>query len=76
MAGRLILIESVEALARLAAIPLRFSGLALSDQDAALLASQAMQSASMPINPRALAPEEIKSLYLQIAAQGAPHECH
>ncbi len=72
----LILIESVEALARLAAIPLRFSGLALSDQDAALLASQAMQSASMPINPRALAPEEIKSLYLQIAAQGAPHECH
>ena len=72
----LVLIESVESLARLARIPPRFSGLALSDQEAGLLAAQAMQSASMPINPRVLAPEEIKSLYLQIAAQGAPHECH
>jgi alcohol dehydrogenase len=27
-----------------------------------------MLSASMPINPRVLAPEEIQSLYLQMAA--------
>lgn len=64
----LALIESVESLARLAGIPLRFDGLILSEQDAALLASQAMLSASMPINPRALAPQEIQSLYLQMAA--------
>lgn len=64
----LALIEAVESLARLAGIPLRFSGLALSEQDAAQLASQAMLSASMPINPRVLAPEEIQSLYLQMAA--------
>ncbi len=64
----LTLIDAVESLARLADIPLRFSGLALSEQDATLLASQAMQSASMPIHPRTLAPEEIKSLYLQMAA--------
>ena len=63
----LALIESVEALARMAGIPLRFSGLALSEQDAGQLASQAMQSASMRINPRILAPEEIKTLYLQMA---------
>ncbi|WP_088142733.1 iron-containing alcohol dehydrogenase family protein [Achromobacter xylosoxidans] len=64
----LALIEAVESLARLAGIPLRFAGLALSEQDAAQLASQAMLSASMPINPRVLAPEEIQSLYLQMAA--------
>ncbi|MGB3436031.1 iron-containing alcohol dehydrogenase family protein [Achromobacter sp.] len=64
----LALIEAVESLARLAGIPLRFAGLALSAQDAAQLASQAMLSASMPINPRVLAPEEIQSLYLQMAA--------
>ena len=62
------LIEAVESLARLAGIPLRFAGLALSAQDAAQLASQAMLSASMPINPRVLAHEEIQSLYLQMAA--------
>ncbi|HEY9273028.1 iron-containing alcohol dehydrogenase [Achromobacter sp.] len=64
----LALIEAVESLARLAGIPLRFAGLALSAQDAAQLASQAMLSASMPINPRVLAHEEIQSLYLQMAA--------
>lgn len=64
----LTLIDAVESLARQADIPLRFSGLELSEQDAALLAAQAMQSASMPIHPRTLAPEEIKSLYLQMAA--------
>ena len=64
----LALIEAVESLARLAGIPLSFTGLSLSEQDAAQLASQAMLSASMPINPRVLAPEEIQSLYLQMAA--------
>lgn len=64
----LALIVAVESLARLAGIPLRFTGLALSEQDAAQLASQAMLSASMPVNPRVLAPEEIQSLYLQMAA--------
>ncbi|AXA71818.1 iron-containing alcohol dehydrogenase [Achromobacter insolitus] len=62
------LIEAVESLARLAGIPLRFADLTLSEQDAGLLASQAMLSASMPINPRVLAPAEIQSLYLQMAA--------
>lgn len=64
----LALIVAVESLARLAGIPLRFTGLTLSEQDAAQLASQAMLSASMPVNPRVLAPEEIQSLYLQMAA--------
>lgn len=64
----LALIVAVESLARLAGIPLRFTGLALSEQDAAQLASQAMLSASMPVNPRVLAAEEIQSLYLQMAA--------
>ncbi|WP_454675297.1 iron-containing alcohol dehydrogenase family protein [Achromobacter pestifer] len=64
----LALIEAVESLARLAGIPLRFAGLSLSEQDAALLARQAMLSASMPINPRVLALEEIQSLYLKMAA--------
>ena len=63
----LALIEAVESLARLAGIPLRFTGLSLSEQDARQLASQAMLSASMPINPRVLAAEEIQSLYLQMA---------
>ncbi|WP_447921706.1 iron-containing alcohol dehydrogenase family protein [Achromobacter aegrifaciens] len=64
----LALIEAVESLARQAGIALRFAGLTLSEQDAVSLASQAMLSASMPINPRVLAPEEIQSLYLQMAA--------
>lgn len=62
------LIEAVEALAAQARISLRFAGLHLSPEDAELLAVQARQSASMPLNPRALALEEIKSLYLQMAA--------
>lgn len=64
----LALIEAVESLARQAQIPLRFADLHLSEQDAELLATQAQQSASMPINPRTLRPEEIKSLYLQMSA--------
>ncbi len=62
------LIEAVESLARQAQIALRFPDLHLSEEDAELLATQALQSASMPINPRALTRDEIKSLYLQMAA--------
>lgn len=62
------LIDAVECLAALAQIPLRFTGLHLSPEDAEQLATQALQSASMPLNPRVLAPDEIKSLYLQMAA--------
>jgi alcohol dehydrogenase len=62
------LIEAVESLAGLAQIPLRFTDLHLSRQDAELLASQALQSASTPLNPRVLTLEDIQSLYLQMAA--------
>ena len=64
----LALIEAIESLARTAGIPLRFAGLTLSDQDAAILSSQAMQSASMPLHPRALALADIQSLYQQTVA--------
>lgn len=66
----LAMVGAVESLAGLAQIPLRFTDLRLSPQDAEQLAAQALQSASMPLNPRALTPKEIKSLYLQMAAQG------
>jgi len=66
----LALIEAVEALARLGGIDTRFADLHLSAQDADRLAAQALQSASTPLNPRPLAHEEIKSLYLQMTAQG------
>ncbi|MGB3070353.1 MAG: iron-containing alcohol dehydrogenase [Ottowia sp.] len=64
----LALIGAVEEQATRARISLRFPDLCLSPEDAESLAVQARQSASMPLNPRALAHEEIKSLYLQMAA--------
>lgn len=63
----LALIDAIEALARQAGIAARFADLRLAPDDAAQLAAQALQSASMPLNPRPLAAEEIKSLYLQMA---------
>lgn len=66
----LALIETVEALARLGGIATRFTDLRLSARDADELATQALQSASTPLNPRPLAHEEIRSLYLQMAHPG------
>lgn len=66
----LALIEAVEALARLGGIATRFTDLHLSAQDADQLATQALQSASTPLNPRPLAHEDIRSLYLQMAHPG------
>lgn len=66
----LALIEVVEALARLGGIATRFADLHLSGQDAGQLADQALRSASTPLNPRHLAHEEIKSLYLQMTTEG------
>jgi len=66
----LALIEAVEALAQLGGIATRFNDLQLSAQDADQLATQALQSASTPLNPRPLAHEEIRSLYLQMAHPG------
>src|SRR5690606_12312423 len=48
----LLLIGQVEQLARHACISLCFTNLCLTEQDADLLAELALQSASMPINPR------------------------
>lgn len=67
ISAALALIEAIEALARRAGIAARFADLRLTPEDAGQLAAQALQSASLPLNPRALAPEEIKSLYLQMA---------
>lgn len=64
------LIEAVEDLARLGGIATRFADLRLSAQDADQLATQALQSASIPLNPRPLAHEDIRSLYLQMAHPG------
>ncbi|HBP32004.1 MAG TPA: hypothetical protein DD666_21665 [Advenella kashmirensis] len=64
--GAQALIERVEQLARQANISLYLTNLQLSEQQAGQLATQAVQSASMPLNPRRLSHEEIKSLYLQM----------
>ena len=64
----LALIAEVEALALQARISTRFADLRLTEQNAEQLAAHAQLSASMPLNPRPLAPEEIKLLYLRIAA--------
>lgn len=66
----LALIEAVEALARLGGIATHFADLRLTAQDADQLATQALQSASTPLNPRPLAHEDIRSLYLQMAHPG------
>lgn len=66
----LALIEAVEDLARLGGIATRFADLHLSVQDADRLATLALQSASMPLNPRPLAHPDIRSLYLQMAHPG------
>jgi alcohol dehydrogenase class IV len=66
----LALIEAVEALAGLGGIATRFAGLRLSAHEAGELATQALQSASTPLNPRPLAHEDIRSLYLQMAHPG------
>ncbi|MHC8946019.1 alcohol dehydrogenase class IV [Advenella incenata] len=60
------LIERVETLARQANIALYFTHFQLTEQQAGQLATQALQSASMPLNPRSLTHEEISSLYLQM----------
>lgn len=62
----LALIERVEELARQANISLYLANLQLTEQQARQLATQALQSASMPLNPRSLSYEEISSLYLQM----------
>lgn len=64
----LSLIEKIEQLAGHAHISLHFEGLSLSEQDGNLLAHQALKSASMPLNPRALTHRQISSLYLQMVA--------
>lgn len=64
----LLLIGQVEQLARHACISLCFTNLCLTEQDADLLAELALQSASMPINPRPLTHQQISSLYLQMVA--------
>lgn len=66
----LALIEAVEALAGLGGIATRFADLRLSAHEAGELATQALQSASTPLNPRPLAHEDIRSLYLQMAHPG------
>jgi alcohol dehydrogenase class IV len=66
----LALIEAVQALARLGGIATHFADLRLTAQDADRLATQALQSASTPLNPRPLAHEDIRSLYLQMAHPG------
>ncbi|PJX26082.1 hypothetical protein CAP48_08700 [Advenella sp. S44] len=62
----LSLIGRVEDLARQANISLHLSNLQLTKQQAGQLATQALQSASMPLNPRNLTHEEVSSLYLQM----------
>lgn len=64
----LLLIEKIEQLATHARIPLHFESLSLTEQDGDLLAHQALESASMPLNPRALTHRQISSLYLQMVA--------
>ena len=66
----LALIERIEALARQGGIATSFSDLTLTRADAALLAQQALQSASTPLNPRPLSTQEIEALYLQMATPG------
>ena len=70
----LCLIELVEEMASRGGIATSFTNLALTDDDAVQLSAQALQSASTPLNPRPLSPEEIKGLYLQLVTQGTQHE--
>lgn len=63
----LALIQQVEDLARQANISLYLTNLQLTEQQAGQLATQAMQSASMSLNPRSLTHAEVSSLYLQMA---------
>lgn len=62
----LALIKRIEVLARQANISLYLTNLQLTEQQAAQLATQALQSASMPLNARSLTHQEISSLYLQM----------
>ncbi len=60
------LIERIESLAQRAKLATHFADLSLTQAQAQDLAVRAMQSASMPINPRQLTLDETRALYLQM----------
>lgn len=63
----LALVEAVESLAAQAQISLRFTDLALTQEDALQLARQAQASASTPLHPCVLSLQEMQSLYLKMS---------
>jgi len=66
------IIARIESLAELGGIATAFADLRLDEQGAAQLATQALQSASTPLNPRPLSAAELQSLYLKLAIPGVP----